>query len=138
MGVRTTRTSPGRAVASLLLLATACSAGSATTAATSPTVATTSPAPSPSPSLPQLEPLAERCGIPNASSSVMWFPARDGAPLDGAEIGSGPVGVVLGHQYPAELCGWWPFAVYLAHHGVRVFLFDFRCMGQSPCPGVDN
>jgi pimeloyl-ACP methyl ester carboxylesterase len=49
-------------------------------------------------------------------------------------VGTGKVGVVLGHEYPSELCGWWPFAVYLARHGVRVFLFDFRCMGQSPCP----
>jgi pimeloyl-ACP methyl ester carboxylesterase len=65
---------------------------------------------------------------------VLWFHARDGAPLDGAVVGSGPIGVVLGHEYPSELCGWWPFAVYLAHHGMRVLLFDFRCMGQSPCP----
>jgi alpha-beta hydrolase superfamily lysophospholipase len=68
----------------------------------------------------------------------MWFPARDGTLLDGAELGSGPVGVVLGHQFPAELCGWWPFAVYLARHGMHVFLFDFRCMGESPCPEPGN
>lgn len=64
---------------------------------------------------------------------MMWFRSGDGTRLDGAEIGSGPVGVVLGHQYPAELCGWWPFAVYLARHGMHVFLFDFRCLGESEC-----
>jgi alpha-beta hydrolase superfamily lysophospholipase len=64
----------------------------------------------------------------------MWFPSRDGTPLDGADLGSGAVGVVLAHQYPAELCGWWPFAVYLARHGMRVLLFDFRCFGESTCP----
>ncbi len=128
---------PRVAVAAFLVLATACSQGSPASAPASSTTAG-APSPTPSPSLPALEPLAERCGTPDASSSTLWFPARDGAPLDGAVIGSGPVGVVLGHQYPAELCGWWPFAVYLARHGVRVFLFDFRCMGQSPCPGTDK
>ena len=54
--------------------------------------------------------------------------------LDGAIVGSGTIGVVLAHQYPADLCGWWPYAVYLAHHDFRVLLFDFRCFGDSECP----
>jgi pimeloyl-ACP methyl ester carboxylesterase len=118
----------------LAVLAAACSTGTTATTAPSPTTTSAPPPASPSPSLTPLEPLEQRCGSPNVPSRVLWFPARDGAPLDGAVVGSGRVGVVLGHQYPAELCGWWPFAVYLARHGVRVLLFDFRCMGQSPCP----
>jgi len=42
--------------------------------------------------------------------------------------------VVLAHQYPADLCGWWPYALVLARDGFRVLLFDFRCFGLSPCP----
>ena len=117
------------AVAALLVL-TACSSGSP---AAEPSNEATSIAPAPSPTLAQLEALSERCGSPAAPSSVMWFRSGDGTQLDGAELGSGPVGVVLGHQFPAELCGWWPFAVYLARHGMHVFLFDFRCLGESEC-----
>jgi pimeloyl-ACP methyl ester carboxylesterase len=54
--------------------------------------------------------------------------------LDGAIVGTGRVGVVLLHEYPGPMCGWWPYAVYLAHHGVRALLFDFRCFGLSSCP----
>jgi pimeloyl-ACP methyl ester carboxylesterase len=32
------------------------------------------------------------------------------------------------------MCGWWPYAVYLARHGARALLFDFRCSGLSACP----
>jgi alpha-beta hydrolase superfamily lysophospholipase len=113
-----------------LVVLAACSSGSP---AAVPSATATSLAPVPSPTPAQLEPLADRCGSPEESSSVMWFRSGDGTRLDGAEIGSGPVGVVLGHQYPAELCGWWPFAVYLARHGMHVFLFDFRCLGESEC-----
>ena len=41
---------------------------------------------------------------------------------------------MLAHEYPASLCGWWPYAVFLAHRGFRVLLFDFRCFGESECP----
>jgi len=44
----------------------------------------------------------------------VWFEATDGTLLDGAFVGSGSSGVVLAHEYPADLCGWWPFATYLA------------------------
>jgi pimeloyl-ACP methyl ester carboxylesterase len=42
--------------------------------------------------------------------------------------------VVLAHEYPASLCGWWPYANYLAKRGFHVLLFDFRCFGESACP----
>jgi alpha/beta superfamily hydrolase len=54
--------------------------------------------------------------------------------LDGAVVGTGPVGAVLLHEYPGPMCGWWPYAVYLAQHGIHVLLFDFRCLGLSACP----
>jgi pimeloyl-ACP methyl ester carboxylesterase len=63
------------------------------------------------------------------------FRTSDGVVLDGAVIGSGPVGAVLIHEYPLDHCGWWPYAGYLARRGVRVLLFDLRCFGRSACPG---
>jgi pimeloyl-ACP methyl ester carboxylesterase len=53
--------------------------------------------------------------------------------LNGAIVGSGPVGAVLIHEYPGPMCGWWPYAVYLSRHGVRALLFDLRCFGDSEC-----
>jgi pimeloyl-ACP methyl ester carboxylesterase len=49
-------------------------------------------------------------------------------------VGGGPVGAVLVHEYPGPMCGWWPYANYLAAHGVRALLFDLRCFGLSSCP----
>jgi pimeloyl-ACP methyl ester carboxylesterase len=54
--------------------------------------------------------------------------------LDGAIVGHGPVGAVLLHEYPGPMCGWWPYANYLAAHHVHALLFDFRCLGLSDCP----
>src|SRR4029077_16338888 len=96
-------------VVTLLLLASACSSGSPTA---EPSNEATSIAPVPSPTLAQLEALAERCGSPTAPSAVMWFRSSDGTQLDGAELGSGPVGVVLGHQFPAGLWGWGPVGAH--------------------------
>src|SRR6476619_794588 len=67
-----------------------------------------------SPSLTALAQPGERCGFPDTKARVLWFDADDGIKLDGAIVGTGPSGVVLSHQYPASLCGWWPFASYLA------------------------
>src|SRR5437763_443487 len=89
----------------------------------------------PSPAATTITPAAlaqpsERCGFPDRKARTLWFEAPDGVRLDGAIVGSGPSGVVLAHQYPASLCGWWPFASYLASKGFRVLLFDFRCFGE--------
>ena len=50
--------------------------------------------------------------------------AADGTSLDGVLVGSGPAGVVLVHQYPSDLCGFWPFADYLAKRGLRAFAIE--------------
>ena len=39
------------------------------------------------------------------------------------------------HEGQASLCGWWPYAVHLAHEGFHVLLFDSRCAGEAPCSG---
>jgi hypothetical protein len=46
-----------------------------------------------------------RCGAPEVKATLLRFPATDGVVLDGVLVGSGPAGVVLLHQYPADLCG---------------------------------
>jgi pimeloyl-ACP methyl ester carboxylesterase len=75
-----------------------------------------------------------RCGSPDEHAATLRFSTPDGVSLDGVLVGSGPIGVILLHEYPGPLCGWWPYAAYLAHHGVRALLFDFRCLGLSGCP----
>src|SRR5262249_44448486 len=77
---------------------------------------------------------SQRCGTPNAHAQTLRFKTSDGAVLDGAIVGKGPIGAVLIHEYPGPLCGWWPYANYLAHHGVKALLFDLRCVGLSTCP----
>jgi pimeloyl-ACP methyl ester carboxylesterase len=119
------------------MLATACSGSSTApsggSASTSAAVRTTAP-PSPAFSPTALEAPSKRCAFPEAAAHTLWFRAPDGTMLDGAIVGSGSTGVVLAHQYPADLCGWWPYAVYLSRLGFRVLLFDFRCFGRSECP----
>jgi pimeloyl-ACP methyl ester carboxylesterase len=82
---------------------------------------------------------AERCGSPAAPAKVVRFRAADGVRLEGASVGAGAAGVVFVHEYPGPpagpYCGFWPFSVYLAHHGVRSLLFNLRCFGRSQCPG---
>jgi pimeloyl-ACP methyl ester carboxylesterase len=61
------------------------------------------------------------------------FRAADGAHLEGRMFGSGSVGVVLSHMFPADQSSWWDFAGTLADQGYRVLSFDFR----GYCPGGD-
>jgi pimeloyl-ACP methyl ester carboxylesterase len=79
-------------------------------------------------------PVAARCGPPDAAASLVHFKATDGTRLDGALVGSGRAGVVLLHEFPNDLCGFWPYAVYLAGKGLRVLDVDLRCFGDSSCP----
>ena len=62
---------------------------------------------------------------------VVRFRAADGVRLLGVRFGTGPAGVVLGHEYRANLCSWVPFARTLARAGVRVLAFDHRGFGSS-------
>ena len=79
-------------------------------------------------------PARPRCGDPGVSRHAVRFAASDGVRLSGAVVGSGPIGAVLIHEYPRDLCGWWPYARYLSRRGVRALAFDLRCFGDSPCP----
>ena len=87
-----------------------------------------------------LQPLEQpgvRCGAPETRATLVRFQAADGTSLDGVMVGSGPAGVVLAHEYPADLCGYWPFAAYLAKRGLRAFAIDLRCFVRSACPEGD-
>lgn len=54
--------------------------------------------------------------------------------LAAGEVGSGSVAVVLLHQTGrAAMCGWAPYAGWLATQGVRVLALDFCGYGQSTC-----
>ena len=81
-----------------------------------------------------LEQPASRCGTATAKATLVRFQAADGTSLNGVLVGKGPAGVVLAHQYPSDLCGFWPFADYLAKRGLRAFAIDLRCFGRSACP----
>jgi esterase/lipase len=77
--------------------------------------------------------VSDRCGSPDVKARTLRFKTSDGVMLDGAIVGSGPVGAVLIHEFPGPMCGWWPYAAYLSRHGVRALLFDLRCFGESEC-----
>ena len=59
----------------------------------------------------------------------MAFTAADGVQLHGVLLGPGGTTVVLAHEYPDSLCGWFPYAAELARAGNRVLLFDQRGKG---------
>jgi hypothetical protein len=81
---------------------------------------------------------SSRCGAPDVKATVLRFPAADGTQLDGVLVGSGPAGVVLLHQHPDDLCGFWPYTVYLSKRGLQVLAIDLRCYGESACPQADD
>ena len=84
-----------------------------------------------------IESPGQRCGGPEANGRIVAFAASDGVRLDAAEVGSGAAGVVLVHEYPADLCGFWPYAVYLSQRGLHVLDLDLRCFGRSACPATN-
>ncbi len=121
-----------RAMAGLLavaLLAAACAGGSGRRGSST----TTAP---PAVTL-RLEQPASRCGPPGDRAALLRFASSDHVQLSGAMVGGGTAGVVLVHEYPADLCGFWPYAVYLGHKGLRVLDLDVRCYGRSSCPEGD-
>lgn len=77
---------------------------------------------------------SDRCGSGAATGTVITFRAADGTTLDGVLVGHARTGVVLVHEYPADLCGFLPYAEYLAAHGVEALALDLRCFGNAGCP----
>ena len=69
-------------------------------------------------------PSLEACVLPAYHAREVAFPVGS-EQIVGAEFGSGSVGIVMSHEYRADLCGWAPYAAHLASLGYRALAFDF-------------
>jgi pimeloyl-ACP methyl ester carboxylesterase len=98
---------------------------------TSITATTAAPAAAPPP-----PPPAELCGGPTTPAQRLWLSAPGGAQVYAAVVGTGPATAVFVHQAgPRGLCGFWPYADWLARtKGVRSVLFSQCGAGASQCP----
>ena len=94
-----------------------------------PASAATTAAPAPPPP-------AELCGGPTTKAQSFWLSAPGGAQLSAAVVGTGPTTAVFVHEAgPRGLCGFWPYADWLARtNGVRSVLFSHCGAGASQCP----
>jgi esterase/lipase len=63
--------------------------------------------------------------------STVRFDTDDGIELTGEFRGSGGVGVVLAHAFPADRASWADFADFLEGKGYLTLTFDFRGYGDS-------
>jgi dienelactone hydrolase len=119
----------------LVLLVAACGSGTGTQPPASPappSAISPSPTPSPTPRT-QAEEDCSQTVPANVKISDLALKAADGVTLHAAVVGSGQRGVILLHQTDNGLCGWLPYAGYLATEGFHVGLFDFRCTFNSGC-----
>jgi pimeloyl-ACP methyl ester carboxylesterase len=71
----------------------------------------------------------------NEAAQAIRFQTSTGASLVGVLLGSGPAGLVLGHQVGSDLCEWMPHARSFARQGYRVLALDFEGYGDSQ-PGA--
>ena len=122
------------AVLGLAVAVAACSSGSggggrpeATPASVSATAGPNAP--------PPVQP-AEQCGGgPAVPAEPFWLSGARGAQLAAATVGSGPDVAVFVHESGTSgLCGFWPYAVWLAQgRHLRALLFDQCGYGASFC-----
>jgi pimeloyl-ACP methyl ester carboxylesterase len=73
----------------------------------------------------------DNCGTRAEKAKAVVFRAPGGPRLVGLQLGSGKTGIVLAHEFRANLCRWLPFARVLAKSGYRVLAFDFHNHGSS-------
>jgi hypothetical protein len=118
------------AVIALSIMLTGCT-GDDWWPSTSITATTAAPAATPPP-----PPPAQLCGGPTTQAESFWLSAPGGAQVYAAMVGTGPVTAVFVHQAgPTGLCGFWPYADWLARtKGVRSLLFSQCGNGASQCP----
>ena len=106
------------------------SAGPAASPQGQPTATASTTAPEPTPSTA----LGRRCGRPDVPARLLRLAGPGGNTLDAAEVGAGPTVAVFVHETGgAGLCGFWPYAVWLADRGVRSVLLDLCGYGESRC-----
>jgi pimeloyl-ACP methyl ester carboxylesterase len=77
-------------------------------------------------------PRTAACFPVSAHAKVVRFANSEGTRLVGYELGSGPRGIVLAHQYGGDACQWSGFAPGLAKAGYHVLAFDAHGYGRSP------
>jgi pimeloyl-ACP methyl ester carboxylesterase len=84
-------------------------------------------------------PPAQLCGGPTTPAQSFWLAAPGGAQVYAAVVGTGPATAVFVHEAgPWGLCGFWPYADWLARtNGVRSLLFSQCGAGASQCPPGD-
>jgi pimeloyl-ACP methyl ester carboxylesterase len=101
-----------------------------------PSVAATTFASTATPAPP---PPAQLCGGPTTPAQSFWLAAPGGAQVYAAVVGTGPTTAVFVHEAgPQGLCGFWPYADWLARTiGVRSLLFSQCGAGASQCPPGD-
>jgi pimeloyl-ACP methyl ester carboxylesterase len=95
------------------------------------TATTAAPAAAPPP------PPAELCGGPTTPAQSFWLSVPGGAQLYAAVVGTGftTTAVFVHEAGPRGLCGFWPYADWLAKtNGVRSLLFSQCGAGASQCP----
>ncbi len=85
---------------------------------------------------PAAESAAVRCtGDPGPGHDLRVPVGR--SELVAAELGHGTTWAVLLHQTDGDgLCGWWPYANWLAVQGVHVLAIDLCGYGRSTCPAA--
>jgi pimeloyl-ACP methyl ester carboxylesterase len=81
---------------------------------------------------------ASACFPASAHAKVVHFPNSEGTRLVGYELGRGPRGVVLSHQYGGDACQWSTYGPVLAKAGYHVLAFDFHGYGRSPVGSGEN
>lgn len=84
-------------------------------------------------------PPAQLCGGPTTPAQSLWLSGPGGALVYAAVVGTGPTTAVFVHEAgPTGLCGFWPYADWLARtKGVRSVLFSQCGNGASQCPHGD-
>jgi pimeloyl-ACP methyl ester carboxylesterase len=76
-------------------------------------------------------PPVEPCVPAAVRRKAIAFRSTDGIPLSGVVFGSGSNGIVLSHEFRANLCNWVPFAQTLAARGYRVLVYDSRPLAST-------
>jgi pimeloyl-ACP methyl ester carboxylesterase len=66
---------------------------------------------------------AAPCGAEGVQAVTLETP--EGIALDGALVGEGETGVVLGHQFRSDFCSWVPFAEELARRDIAALAVNF-------------
>ena len=122
---------PGRFLPVVIALSVVL-AGCTTDPPSRPPTTTSAPAAGPAPPAP-----AELCGGPTTPAQSFWLSAPGGAQLYAAVVGTGftTTAVFVHEAGPRGLCGFWPYADWLAKtKGVRSLLFSQCGNGASQCP----